>query len=147
RAGLALLILYLVQLAWGTIIHFFKPARKPLPPLAGAATTPDSDPEKSTAASHLRLPTEQSVASHLHSSASSEAHTTTAGAHSSMGLTPHGRTAMVRPSARDTMVPAITGRPIQNYGHAILGLTIIGLAFYNVHEGYGTEWPKVFGTP
>ncbi|KAG8958005.1 hypothetical protein FRC00_003195 [Tulasnella sp. 408] len=142
RAGLALLILYLIQLAWGTIIHFFKPARKPLPPLAADATTPDADPEK-----HLRLPTEQSVASHLHSSASSEAHTTTAGVHSTMGLTSQGRTAMARPSARDAMVPAITGRPPQNYGHAILGLAIIALAFYNVHEGYDTEWPKVFGTP
>lgn len=148
RAGLALLILYLVQLVWGTIIHFFKPARKPLPPLTTTAIpSPDYDAEKSTPNSHLRLPTDQSVISHMHSAASSEAHTTTAGVHSTMGLTPQGRTAMARPSVSDSIVPAITGRPPQNYGHAILGLTIIGLAFYNVHEGYGTEWPKIFGTP
>ncbi|KIO28573.1 hypothetical protein M407DRAFT_22308 [Tulasnella calospora MUT 4182] len=64
-----------------------------------------------------------------------------------MGLTPQGQTAMARPSARDSIGPAITGRPPQNYGDAILELTIIGLTFYSVHEGYGTEWPKIFGTP
>ncbi|KAG8941877.1 hypothetical protein FRC04_004054 [Tulasnella sp. 424] len=148
RAGLALLILYLVQLAWGTIIHFFKPARKPLPPLATTtASTPDADPEKSAPGSHPRLPTDQSVVSHLQSSASSDAHATTTVAHSTMGLTNRGRTPMTEPSAGGTMIPAITGRPPQNYGHAILGLAIIGLAFYNVHEGYSHEWPKVFGTP
>ncbi|KAI5118493.1 hypothetical protein M0805_003524 [Coniferiporia weirii] len=31
-------------------------------------------------------------------------------------------------------------RPPQNYFHAILGLTIIALAFYQVHFGIKTEW-------
>lgn len=43
-------------------------------------------------------------------------------------------------------MPAIKGRPIQNYAHALLGLFIILLAFYNVHEGYGDEWLGEFGT-
>ncbi|KAG9015663.1 hypothetical protein FRB90_004551, partial [Tulasnella sp. 427] len=46
----------------------------------------------------------------------------------------------------DTIVPAITARPIQNYAHAVLGLTIIGLALFNVHEGYDVEWFEQFGT-
>lgn len=31
-------------------------------------------------------------------------------------------------------------RPLQNYLHAVLGLTVIGLAFYQVRSGYKTEW-------
>jgi len=31
-------------------------------------------------------------------------------------------------------------RPIQNYGHAVLGLAIIVLAFYQVRTGFKTEW-------
>jgi len=38
-----------------------------------------------------------------------------------------------------------TGRPIQNYVHAVLGLTIIGLAFYQVRTGYTREWPNFTG--
>jgi len=37
------------------------------------------------------------------------------------------------------------GRPPQNYMHAVLGLTIIGLAFYQVRTGYKTEWPMATG--
>ncbi|KAG9047254.1 hypothetical protein FS837_002727 [Tulasnella sp. UAMH 9824] len=51
-----------------------------------------------------------------------------------------------KPSTKHTMLPAITARPIQNYTHALLGLSIIALAFYNVHEGYGDEWLSVFGS-
>ncbi|KIO22244.1 hypothetical protein M407DRAFT_216834, partial [Tulasnella calospora MUT 4182] len=40
----------------------------------------------------------------------------------------------------------IAGRPIQNYAHALLGLTIIALGLYNVHEGYGDEWLIIFGS-
>jgi len=29
--------------------------------------------------------------------------------------------------------------------HAVLGLTIIGLAFYQVRTGYRTEWPNATG--
>ncbi|KAH8100530.1 hypothetical protein BXZ70DRAFT_156760 [Cristinia sonorae] len=36
-------------------------------------------------------------------------------------------------------------RPPQNYFHAILGLLIIALAFYQVRTGYKTEWPKQTG--
>jgi uncharacterized membrane protein len=31
-------------------------------------------------------------------------------------------------------------RPPQNYVHAILGLSIVGLALYQVREGYKVEW-------
>lgn len=31
-------------------------------------------------------------------------------------------------------------RPIQNYGHALLGLLIIALSFYQVRTGYQSEW-------
>ncbi|ESK83385.1 CBD9-like protein [Moniliophthora roreri MCA 2997] len=37
------------------------------------------------------------------------------------------------------------GRPPQNYLHAVLGLTIIALALYQVRTGYRQEWPKVSG--
>lgn len=37
------------------------------------------------------------------------------------------------------------GRSIQNYFHAILGLLIIGLAFYQVRSGYKHEWPTTTG--
>jgi len=37
------------------------------------------------------------------------------------------------------------GRPPQNYAHAVIGLTIIGLAFYQVRTGYKTEWPLATG--
>jgi len=69
RIGLALLLLYLVQLTGGLIIHFFK-----MPNFRG------------------------------------------------------GR------------------RPPQNYFHAILGLTIIGLAFYQAHFGLKSEWLEATGT-
>ncbi|KAF8893580.1 CBD9-like protein [Infundibulicybe gibba] len=36
-------------------------------------------------------------------------------------------------------------RPPQNYIHAVLGLTVIGLALYQVRSGYKTEWPKATG--
>jgi len=36
-------------------------------------------------------------------------------------------------------------RPIQNYFHAILGLTIIFLGMYQIHTGYAQEWPKYAG--
>ncbi|KAI5117855.1 hypothetical protein M0805_007698 [Coniferiporia weirii] len=36
-------------------------------------------------------------------------------------------------------------RPPQNYGHAIVGLLVISLAFYQVHTGYDTEWPSTTG--
>ncbi|KAH9931172.1 uncharacterized protein BXZ73DRAFT_47488 [Epithele typhae] len=38
-------------------------------------------------------------------------------------------------------------RPIQNYAHAVLGLTIIGLAFWQVHTGYALAWPATSGRP
>ncbi|KAJ7128677.1 hypothetical protein C8R44DRAFT_701105 [Mycena epipterygia] len=34
-----------------------------------------------------------------------------------------------------------TSRPPQNYFHAVLGLTIIGLAMWQIRTGYNTEWP------
>jgi len=41
--------------------------------------------------------------------------------------------------------PNRTARPPQNYLHAIVGLTIIGLALYQVHLGFETEWPLLTG--
>ncbi|KIK03483.1 hypothetical protein K443DRAFT_131315 [Laccaria amethystina LaAM-08-1] len=38
-----------------------------------------------------------------------------------------------------------TRRPLQNYFHAIFGLLIIALAFYQVHSGYKVEWTKATG--
>ncbi|KAF9258844.1 hypothetical protein L218DRAFT_948046 [Marasmius fiardii PR-910] len=37
------------------------------------------------------------------------------------------------------------GRGIQNYFHAVLGLLIVGLAFYQVRTGYKYEWPVATG--
>ncbi|KAF8914525.1 hypothetical protein CPB85DRAFT_1298321 [Mucidula mucida] len=36
-------------------------------------------------------------------------------------------------------------RPPQNYLHAVLGLLIIGLGFYQVRTGYHVEWPETTG--
>lgn len=36
-------------------------------------------------------------------------------------------------------------RPPQNYIHALLGLAIIGFAFYQVRSGFRTEWPLATG--
>jgi hypothetical protein len=36
-------------------------------------------------------------------------------------------------------------RPPQNYFHAVFGLLIIGLAFYQVRTGYTVEWPLKTG--
>ncbi|KAJ7019216.1 hypothetical protein C8F04DRAFT_1214393 [Mycena alexandri] len=38
-----------------------------------------------------------------------------------------------------------TSRPLQNYLHAILGLTIIGLSMYQIRTGYSQEWPNFTG--
>ncbi|OJT06970.1 hypothetical protein TRAPUB_2171 [Trametes pubescens] len=38
-------------------------------------------------------------------------------------------------------------RPAQNYFHAVLGILIIGLAFYQVRTGFRTEWPARSGRP
>jgi len=40
---------------------------------------------------------------------------------------------------------AATSRPIQNYGHAILGIVTIGVALYQVRTGYKVEWPQDTG--
>lgn len=37
------------------------------------------------------------------------------------------------------------GRPPQNYGHAILGILVIGLSFKQVHNGLDDEWPRIGG--
>ncbi|KAI0338198.1 CBD9-like protein [Trametopsis cervina] len=39
----------------------------------------------------------------------------------------------------------IRGRTLQNYFHAILGLLIIGIAFYQVRTGFRVEWPLYTG--
>jgi cytochrome b561 len=38
-----------------------------------------------------------------------------------------------------------TTRPPQNYAHAVLGLFIIGVAFYQVRTGYTVAWPSSTG--
>ncbi|OSC96566.1 CBD9-like protein [Trametes coccinea BRFM310] len=38
-------------------------------------------------------------------------------------------------------------RPLQNYLHAVFGILIIGLAFYQVRSGYRSEWPATSGRP
>lgn len=40
---------------------------------------------------------------------------------------------------------ALLRRPVQNYFHGFLGITIIGIAFYQVRDGYKEEWPEVSG--
>ncbi|KAG8793633.1 hypothetical protein FRC16_010874 [Serendipita sp. 398] len=40
-----------------------------------------------------------------------------------------------------------TGRPPQNYFHAILGITIIALSFWQVHTGFDIEWESIGGEP
>jgi len=42
-------------------------------------------------------------------------------------------------------IPFRFGRPPQNYAHAVLGLTTIGLALYQVRLGYREEWPNATG--
>ncbi|KAF8504109.1 hypothetical protein JB92DRAFT_2968863 [Gautieria morchelliformis] len=42
-------------------------------------------------------------------------------------------------------IPFRFKRPPQNYGHAILGLTILALALYQVRLGYKQEWPNITG--
>lgn len=41
--------------------------------------------------------------------------------------------------------PNRSRRPPQNYLHAVVGLAIIGLAFYQVHSGFDHEWPFTTG--
>ncbi|KAF8993680.1 hypothetical protein BDQ17DRAFT_1286196 [Cyathus striatus] len=43
--------------------------------------------------------------------------------------------------------PKQKGRPPQNYFHAIFGLLIVGLAFFQVRTGYHEEWVKATGRP
>jgi hypothetical protein len=38
-----------------------------------------------------------------------------------------------------------TTRPPQNYGHAVLGLFIIAISFYQVRTGYANAWPLATG--
>ncbi|TBU25164.1 CBD9-like protein [Dichomitus squalens] len=38
-------------------------------------------------------------------------------------------------------------RPAQNYGHAVLGLLIVALAFYEVRIGFHHEWDTLSGRP
>ncbi|KAJ7678689.1 hypothetical protein B0H17DRAFT_944227 [Mycena rosella] len=38
-----------------------------------------------------------------------------------------------------------TGRPPQNYLHAVLGLTIIALGMYQIRTGFNEEWPNFTG--
>jgi uncharacterized membrane protein YozB (DUF420 family) len=41
--------------------------------------------------------------------------------------------------------PSRNRRPVQNYGHAILGLGLIALALYQVWLGFNEEWTKATG--
>ncbi|KAI8992904.1 hypothetical protein BD414DRAFT_412963 [Trametes punicea] len=38
-------------------------------------------------------------------------------------------------------------RPLQNYLHALVGIVIVALAFYQVRTGFRTEWPNTSGRP
>ncbi|KAG9047256.1 hypothetical protein FS837_002729 [Tulasnella sp. UAMH 9824] len=140
RAGLLLLLLYIAQMILGTIIHFFKPKRKPLPPLHPLQPYYASEPESSTRLQTMSEPDQ--------SASVLQSYPPTLAAPSTTALVGATRTSKYpgKPSAKDTMVPAIKARPIQNYAHALLGLFIILLSFYNVHEGYGDEWLGEFGT-
>ncbi|KAG8976305.1 hypothetical protein FRC05_004221 [Tulasnella sp. 425] len=138
RVGLVLLILYLFQMALGVIIHFFKPKRKPLPPLE---TWNAHEPEISIALQAMSEPEHTSSSVRQTYPPALPSPETTALMNES-GPAPVSK----RPTAGDTILPAIKARPIQNYAHALLGLSIIALAFYNVHEGYGHEWYLVFGS-
>lgn len=42
-------------------------------------------------------------------------------------------------------IPFRFGRPPQNYAHAVLGLTMVALALYQVRLGYREEWPNMTG--
>ncbi|KIO22243.1 hypothetical protein M407DRAFT_119755 [Tulasnella calospora MUT 4182] len=138
RAGLLLLLLYIAQMILGTIIHFFKPKRKPLPPLEPYYFA--GEPSSST-----RL---QPMAEPSQTTSVLESYPPTLAAPSTTALVGKTKTPALptHPSAKDTIVPAIKARPIQNYAHALLGLFIILLSVYNVHEGYGDEWLGEFGT-
>ena len=39
----------------------------------------------------------------------------------------------------------VRSRPLQNYLHAVVGLLLVALAFYQVRTGYRTEWPTQTG--
>ncbi|EKM54903.1 uncharacterized protein PHACADRAFT_259069 [Phanerochaete carnosa HHB-10118-sp] len=39
----------------------------------------------------------------------------------------------------------ILGRPIHNYFHAVFGIFLIGIAFYQVRTGFRVEWPLYTG--
>lgn len=138
RVGLVLLILYLCQMALGAVIHFFKPKGKPPPPLEPWNA---HEPETSTALQPMSEPEHTSSSVRQIYPPTLPAPSSTALVNES-GPTPYSKT----PTARDTILPAIKARPIQNYAHALLGLCIIALAFYNVHEGYGYEWFFAFGS-
>ena len=99
--------MYIAQLFWGVIIHFFKPK-------------PKTSEARKRSSQHLLDPSTTSV--------------------------PFNSTASYpRYAPTYSNRAALLARPIQNYGHAINGLFIIGLASYNVHEGYGDEWLEAFG--
>ncbi|KAG8979326.1 hypothetical protein FRB93_010145 [Tulasnella sp. JGI-2019a] len=104
--GWGLLGMYVAQVLWGAIIHFWKPKPKVRDGSKETATNGSDTP----ASSMYRM------------------------------LGP------LSPSYYHRY-PAICARPLQNYGHAILGLTIISLAFYQVRLGYHLEWEFVFGLP
>ncbi|KAI0708955.1 hypothetical protein C8T65DRAFT_204648 [Cerioporus squamosus] len=38
-------------------------------------------------------------------------------------------------------------RPVQNYFHAIVGIIVIGLGFFQVRNGFSEEWTRVSGRP
>lgn len=44
-------------------------------------------------------------------------------------------------------IKVLFNRPPQNYIHALLGLTILGLAFYQARLGFTQEWPNATGRP
>jgi len=135
RIGLALLVLYLVQLLWGVIIHFFMPNPKALPPVA---PTSAGEAEKATGPSSSAAPAP--AAAHPGSPASSI--TAAEPRAQPLALSPDYTPSKVPCENR---YPGLCGRPLQNYGHAINGLIIVALAFHNVREGYHFEWEMIFG--
>jgi len=131
RVGLALLVLYIVQISWGAFIHFVKPKPKPLPPVVAGLSL---DAEKGANATPPQL--EKGTPLDTNSTPSVPP---------PRGVDPLSPAYHPSSTPAHNRYPAVTGRPLQNYGHALNGLVIIALAFHNVRQGYQFEWEYAFG--
>ncbi|KAG8854217.1 hypothetical protein FRB96_007773 [Tulasnella sp. 330] len=148
QIGWTLLGLYIAQFLLGIIIHFFKPKPKWIPgPAPGFSELDSGSGPAANGAEKGQRPIMMTQVNMPKNNMATDTEDSTPSTVPHRNLDPLSPTYHASSLPPCNRYPAICARPPQNYLHAILGLTIIGLAFHQVQLGYKREWEYIFGMP